>query len=76
MPEIYDRYKNEDKTKITETVEELKAYKDTLNPDESDTDWEKNFLTNQKIRALKNGFDNVYDNLVNEDRKRLLKEYS
>lgn len=75
MPEIYDRYKNEDKTKINETIEELKAYKETLNPDENDEDWNKNFLANQKIKALENGFDNVYDNLVNQDRERLLKDY-
>mgnify|MGYP004509386801 CR=1 FL=1 len=75
MPEIYDRYKNEDKTKISETIEELKAYKETLNPDENDEDWNKNFLANQKIKALENGFDNVYDNLVNQDRERLLKDY-
>lgn len=75
MPEIYDRYKNEDKTKITETIEELKAYKETLNPNENDEDWNKNFLANQKIKALENGFDNVYDNLINQDRERLLKDY-
>lgn len=75
MPEIYDRYKNEDKTKINETIEELKAYKETLNPDENDDDWNKNFLTNQKIKALENGFDNVYDNLINHDREQLLKDY-
>lgn len=75
MPEIYDRYKSEDKTKITETIEELKAYKETLNPNENDEDWNKNFLANQKIKALENGFDNVYDNLINQDRERLLKDY-
>lgn len=75
MPEIYNRYKNEDKTKINETIEELKAYKETLKPDENDEDWNKNFLANQKIKALENGFDNVYDNLINQDRERLLKEY-
>ena len=75
MPEIYDRYKNEDKTKITETLEELKKYKDTLNPNESDEDWNKNFHTNQKIKALNEGFDNVYDYLVNHDKKELMKNY-
>ena len=75
MPEIYDRYKNEDKTKITETLEELKAYKDTLNPNESDEDWNKNFHTNQKIKALNEGFDNVYDYLVNHDKNELMKNY-
>lgn len=65
----------EDKTKITETIEELKAYKETLNPNENDEDWNKNFLANQKIKALENGFDNVYDNLINQDRERLLKDY-
>lgn len=75
MPEIYDRYKNEDKTKITETLEKLKAYKDTLNPNESDEDWNKNFHTNQKIKALNEGFDNVYDYLVNHDKNELMKNY-
>ena len=75
MPEIYDRYKNEDKTKITETLEELKKYKDTLNPNESDEDWNKNFHTNQKIKALNEGFDNVYDYLVNHDKNELMKNY-
>ena len=75
MPEIYDRYKNEDKTKITETLEELKKYKDILNPNESDEDWNKNFHTNQKIKALNEGFDNVYDYLVNHDKNELMKNY-
>ena len=75
MPEIYDRYKNEDKSKITETLEELKKYKDTLNPNESDEDWNKNFYTNQKIKALNEGFDNVYDYLVNHDKNELMKDY-
>jgi hypothetical protein len=75
MPEIYERYKNEDKSKITETIEELETLQKTLKPNENNEDWNKNFLINQKIKALNNGFDNVYDNLVNHDRDELLKDY-
>lgn len=70
---VYERYKNEDKSKIVETIEELKKYKETLDT-ETDEGWTKNFETNQKIKALENGFDNVYENLVESEKNRLRKE--
>ena len=73
LPEIEERYKNESKEKITETLEELKSQKSKIDI-ETDEGWNKNFEINQKIKALENGYDNVYDFLVNHDLNELNKD--
>lgn len=69
---VYERFKNEDKTKITKTIEELEKYKETLDTS-TDDGWDNNFLANQQIDALESGFDNVYDYLVDRE-KTILKQ--
>lgn len=73
LPEIEERYKNESKEKITETLEELKLQKSKLDV-ETDDGWNKNFEINQKIKALENGYDNIYDSLINHDLNELKKD--
>lgn len=73
LPEIEDRYKNESKEKITETLEELKSQKSKIDI-ETDEGWDKNFEINQKIKAIENGYDNIYEFLVNHDLNELRTE--
>lgn len=71
--QVYEAYKNEDKSKITQTIDELEEYKKTLDT-ETDEGWSENFNTNAKIKALENGYESVYDYYVGEEKKRLRKE--
>lgn len=71
--QVYEAYKYEDKTKITESIDELKKYKETLDSN-TDEGWKKNFETNEKIKALESGFDNVYDYYVEREKSRLREE--
>ena len=73
LPEIEGRYKNESKEKITETLEELKLQKSKIDI-ETDEGWDKNFEINQKIKAIENGYDNIYEFLVNHDLNELRTE--
>ena len=73
LPEIEERYKNESKEKITETLEELKSQKSKIDI-ETDEGWDKNFEINQKIKAIENGYDNIYEFLVNRDLNELRTE--
>lgn len=73
LPEIEERYKNESKEKITETLEELKSQKSKIDI-ETDEGWDKNFEINQKIKAIENGYDNIYEFLVNHDLNELRTE--
>lgn len=75
LPDIEERYKNESKDKITETIEELQEKKANIDIN-TDEGWDENFEINQKIKALQNGFDNVYDNYINEEINRIKKNYS
>ena len=71
--QVYEAYKYEDKTKITESIDELKKYKETLDSN-TDEGWKKNFETNEKIKTLESGFDNVYDYYVEREKSRLREE--
>lgn len=71
--QVYEAYKNENKEKITESVEELKKYKENLDTD-TDEGWRKNFEINAKIKALENGFDNIYDYYVEREKERIRQE--
>ena len=56
--QVYETYKNENKEKITESVEELKKYKENLDTD-TDEGWGKNFEINAKIKALESGVNDM-----------------
>ena len=71
--QVYEAYKNEDKSKITQTIDELEEYRKTLDT-ETDEGWSENFNTNAKIKALENGYESVYDYYVGEEKKRLRQE--
>ena len=72
---FYDQFKYEDKTKITETINELKSEKEKLDPDNNEDDWYKNYHLNTKIKALENGYNSEYDYLVGREKERLIKDY-
>lgn len=72
---FYDQFKYEDKTKITETINELKSEKEKLDPDNDEDDWYKNYHLNTKIKALENGYNSEYDYLVGREKERLIKDY-
>lgn len=72
---FYDQFKYEDKTKITETINELKSEKEKLEPDNNEDDWYKNYHLNTKIKALENGYNSEYDYLVGREKERLIKDY-
>lgn len=74
LPEIKERHQYENKNKITETIEELKKRKETLDID-TDEGWDNNFIINQKIKALENGYDTIYDYLIEHDINELKKDY-
>lgn len=74
LPEIKERYQYENKNKITETIEELKKRKETLDIG-TDEGWDNNFIINQKIKALENGYDTIYDYLIEHDINELKKDY-
>lgn len=74
--EVLERFKNEDKTEITETIEELEERKSKLDPDRSDKEWYENYDLREKIRALKGGYKSVYDMLVDEETTRLQEDYN
>ena len=67
--QVYEVFKNEDKSKITKSIEELQKYKETLDSN-TDDGWDNNFLANQQIDALESGLDNVYDYLVDREKTR------
>lgn len=68
--QVYENFKYEDKSKITQSVEELEEYKKTLDTD-TDEGWSNNFTANAQIRALNAGYDNLYDYYVNQEKERL-----
>ncbi|MBP3920833.1 MAG: hypothetical protein J6D28_04635 [Bacilli bacterium] len=73
--EFYNQFQYEDKTKITQTIEELKTEKEKLNPDNNDEDWTKNYHLNIKIKALENGYNSEYDYIVGREKERLTRDY-
>lgn len=72
-PRVYEQYKNENKAIINETIEELKHQKEELDTS-TDDGWSKYFLINQKIKTLEDGYNNVYEHLVEKEKDRLRRE--
>lgn len=71
--EFYERYENESRETITETVEELEAIKAseafaTMSDDEA-------FDLNAKLKAKRAGYDTVYDYYVETEKERMAEEY-
>ena len=71
--DFYERYENESREPITETVEELEAAKAseafaTMSDDEA-------FDLNAKLKAKRAGYDTVYDYYVETEKERMAEEY-
>ncbi len=72
---FYDRFKYEDDTKITKSIEQLKKESDELwNLAETDNSYFDDFYSvKYQLKALKAGFDNVRDYVVEENKKNVRK---
>lgn len=71
--DFYERYENESREPITETVEELEAVKAseafaTMSDDEA-------FDLNAKLKAKRAGYNTVYDYYVETEKERMAEEY-
>lgn len=62
---IYEQYKYEDKTSITESIDELEQKISET------TDWDTRYDLNAKLKALKNGYNSVYDYLIGREKQRI-----
>lgn len=73
--EFYDRFKYEDKRKITKSIEQLEKECDELwNLAENDNSYLDEFYTSKyQLKALKAGFNNVHDYVVEDSKKRVRK---
>lgn len=72
--EFYSQFENEDRTKITETVEELEAIKNSKEFDS--LSWDEQYTISQKRLALKAGYTSLYDYFVGQAKKRVAKDYA
>ena len=70
--EFYDQYKYEDRSKIKESLGELEKLKSTF---DDNTDFDIAFNTQAKIKALKNGNDNLYDYYIDSAKQRIEEDY-
>ena len=68
--DFYELFKNEDKTEITETIEQLEKQLDNEN-----LDWDTEFSVRTKIKALKAGYKSQYDYFVGREKENILKSY-
>ena len=71
--DFYERYENESREPITETVQELEAIKSseafaTMSDDEA-------FDINAKLKAKRAGYNTVYDYYVETEKERMAEEY-
>ncbi len=73
--EYYSQFKNDDKTPITESIEELQAHLEEIEAKYTDKDWDERFATVSKIKALKAGYKSQYDYFVGIDKDRIIKDY-
>lgn len=73
--EFYDRFKYENKDKITKSIEELQQEKETINPDESDEAYYKYYSLRTQINALEQGYSSEYDYIVGKEKERLREDY-
>lgn len=62
---IYEQYKYEDKTPITESIDELEQKISET------TDWDTRYDLNAKLKALKNEYNSVYDYLIGREKQRI-----
>lgn len=73
--EFYDRFKYENKDKITKTIEELQQEKELIDPNESDEAYYKHYSLRTQIEALEKGYESEYDLIVGKEKERLTKDY-
>lgn len=72
--EFYDQFRNEDRTKISETLVELEALRNGKEFDE--LSWDDQINTVHKIKALKAGYISQYDYFVGTAKDRIAKDYA
>ena len=71
--QFYEQFANEDRSPIKETIEELEKIKKS---DEFDSmSFEDAYAINTKLRALRAGYDTLYDYFVGEEKARLINDY-
>ena len=71
--QFYEQFANEDRGPIKESIEELEKIKKS---DEFDSmSFEDAYAINTKLRALRAGYDTLYDYFVGEEKARLIKDY-
>ena len=70
---FYERYKNESKEKITESLAELEKIK--AREDFQNRPFDEIFDINAKISALKAGYTTLYDYYVGKEKQRLTSDY-
>lgn len=73
--EFYDRFKYEDDTKITKSIEQLEKESDELwaLAEKDDSYFDEFYSVKYQLKALKAGFDNVHDYVVEENKKNVRK---
>ena len=72
--EFYSKYKYESREKIVETVDELEMLKNS--DDFKELSEDEAFDVNAKLKALKAGYNTVYDYYVETEKKRMLDDYA
>jgi|GEM_PF-1695829 len=71
--DFYRQFENEDRQRITESVEDLQKQVEEMN--DGNSSFEKQFDVRAKMKALKAGYKSVYDYYVGKEKKNILKEY-
>ena len=69
-----ENFESEDKTKITETIDELRNKLETIN-EETDEGWSEGFNTRAKIKALEEGYESLYDYYRGREEDRIRNDY-
>jgi len=77
--DFYKNFQYEDKTQITESIEELQEQIQEIDNeyehDLPDEIWDKRFELRQKLKALENGYETAYDYVVGKAKDRIYEEY-
>lgn len=71
--EFYKEFENEDRTHIKETVEELEKIK--ASEKYASMSFEESYDINAKLRALRAGYNSLYDYYVGKEKQRLTDDY-
>ena len=71
--DFYRQFENEDRQRITESVEDLQKQIEEMN--DGNSSFEQQFDVRAKMKALKAGYKSVYDYYVGKEKKNILKEY-